>query len=73
MRNEGYKFKEEEKKRIVGLVSFVKCSICKNDYEPDDKDISLNGNLYYKNCKPCRNHRQQLKIKSINKIKSNSK
>ena len=67
MRNEEHTFKDEEKKRLVGIVSFVKCTICKNNYTPDKHDISLNGNFYYKNCKDCRKSRVDMKIKSLNK------
>jgi len=63
-------FKEEDKKRLVGYVSFVKCNICKEHYYPDDTDISLNGNFYYKNCKICRKSRVDMKKKSQNKIKT---
>jgi hypothetical protein len=69
MRNEGYKYKDEDVKRLVGVVSFVKCNICKKNYVPDDKDVSLNGNLYYKNCKICRRSRVEMKEKSLNKTK----
>lgn len=47
-------FTEDEKKRLVGKVKFVKCSKCLNDYEPNDTDISLNGYFYWKNCRTCR-------------------
>jgi len=60
-------FKEEDKKRLVGVVSFVKCNICKENYNPDDSDISLNGNFYFKNCKGCRKSRVEMKKKSLNK------
>lgn len=69
MRVEENNFKEEEKKRLVGIVSFVKCNICKQNYVPDDKDVSLNGNLYYKNCRICRRSRVEMKLKSLNKTK----
>ena len=70
MRVEEHKFKDEERKRLVGIVSFVKCNICKQNYAPDDRDISLNGNLYYKNCKICRRSRVEMKLKSLNKTKT---
>jgi hypothetical protein len=69
MKLEETKFNEEEKKRLVGIVSFVRCNICKKDYVPDDKDVSLNGNLYYKNCRICRRNRVEMKQKSLNKTK----
>lgn len=50
-------------KLLVGIVNEIKCSICKNIYFPDDSDISLNGNQYFKNCKGCRAHRLELKRK----------
>jgi hypothetical protein len=40
--------------RLVGVVTEVKCKKCKYHYKPDNADISLNGNMYYKLCKPCR-------------------
>jgi hypothetical protein len=61
------KFNEEEQKRLVGKVSFVKCNICKQNYVPDNTDISLNGNFYYKNCKKCRKSRVEMKQKSLKK------
>lgn len=67
MRNEEHTFNEADKKRLVGCVSFVKCNICKQNYTPDNLDISLNGNFYYKNCKNCRKSRVEMKIKSLNK------
>ena len=70
MKVEETKFNEEEKKRLVGIVSFVKCNICKQNYVPDDKDVSLNGNLYYKNCRICRRNRVEMKQKSLNKTKT---
>ena len=69
MKVEETKFNEEEEKRLVGIVSFVKCNICKQNYVPDDKDVSLNGNLYYKNCRICRRNRVEMKQKSLNKTK----
>ena len=48
-------------KLLVGIVNEIKCSICKNIYFPDDSDISLNGNQYFKNCKGCRAHRLEIK------------
>jgi hypothetical protein len=69
MKAEETKFNEEEKKRLVGIVSFVKCNICRNNYIPDDKDVSLNGNFYYKNCKICRRRRMEMKQKSLNNQK----
>jgi len=59
--------KEADKKRLVGLVSEVQCAICKKKYTPTDRDISLNGNFYYKNCQQCRAHRVELKKISIAK------
>lgn len=50
-------------KLLVGIVNEIECSICKNIYFPDDSDISLNGNQYFKNCKGCRAHRLELKKK----------
>ena len=50
-------------KFMVGIVTQIECSICKNIYFPDDSDISLNGNQYFKNCKGCRAHRLELKKK----------
>lgn len=58
---------KEDNLRLVGIVSFVKCNICKNNYIPTDVDISLNGNFYYKNCKSCRDKRVEMKKKSLNK------
>jgi hypothetical protein len=69
MKVEETKFNEEQEKRLVGIVSFVRCNICKKDYVPDDKDVSLNGNLYYKNCRICRRNRVEMKQKSLNKTK----
>lgn len=43
-----------DSKRLVGVAVVVKCSRCKHDYTPNDGDISLNANLYYKLCKACR-------------------
>lgn len=73
MRNEGAYISEEDKKRIVGEVSFVKCLICKQNYTPDILDISLNANFYYKNCKYCRMRRQVMKKKSLDKAIKNIK
>ncbi len=47
----------------VGVVTEIECSICKQTYFPDNSDISLNGNQYFKNCKQCRKHRLELKRK----------
>jgi len=55
--------KEEDRKRLVGVVFEIDCSICKKKYTPDDTDISLNAKFYYKNCKQCRQHRLELKRK----------
>ena len=49
----------------VGVVTEIECSICKQTYFPDNSDISLNGNQYFKNCKECRKHRLELKRKYI--------
>ena len=67
MRTEEHKFSEEEMKRLVGKVEFIKCTICKQNYVPDDLDVSLNGNFYYKNCNNCRKRRAEMKKKSLNK------
>jgi len=40
--------------RLVGVAVIITCNRCHHDYTPDDKDISLNVNLYYKLCKLCR-------------------
>ena len=48
-------------KLMVGVVNEIECSICNKIYFPDDTDISLNGNQYFKNCKECRKHRLELK------------
>ena len=48
-------------KLMVGIVTEIECSICNKIYFPDDTDISLNGNQYFKNCKECRKHRLELK------------
>ena len=61
------KFNEEQKKRLVNVVSFIKCTICKQNYFPNDTDISLNGYFYFKNCKICRKNRAEMKSKSLNK------
>ena len=50
-------------KLMVGVVTEIECSICKQTYFPDNNDISLNGNQYFKNCKGCRAHRLELKKK----------
>jgi hypothetical protein len=52
-------------KLMVGVVTEIECSICKQTYFPDNSDISLNGNQYYKNCKECRKHILELKRNSI--------
>jgi hypothetical protein len=52
-----------DEKLMVGVVTEIECSICNKIYFPDDTDISLNGNLYFKNCKECRKHRLELKKK----------
>lgn len=59
-------------KLLVGIVNEIKCSICKNIYFPDDSDISLNGNQYFKNCKGCRAHRLELKKKYDEKKRAKS-
>jgi len=50
-----------DEKLLVGVVTEIECSICNKIYFPDDTDISLNGNQYFKNCKECRKHRLELK------------
>lgn len=65
--NDPVPMKEEDRKRLVGIVFEIDCSICKLKYTPDVCDISLNGKFYYKNCKQCRHHRLELKKKSISK------
>jgi len=50
-------------KLMVGIVTEIKCRICKDKFSPDNKDISLNGSQYFKNCKQCRAHRLELKRK----------
>ena len=50
-------------KLMVGLVTQIDCSICNKIYIPNDTDISLNGNQYFKSCKRCREHRLELKKK----------
>jgi len=67
MRVEDTKFSEEEMRRLVGKVEFIKCNICRNNYYPTFADVSLNGNLYYKNCNNCRKRRTEMKNKSLNK------
>jgi hypothetical protein len=54
-------------KLMVGIISQIDCGICKKTYFPDNSDISLNGNQYFKNCKECRKHRLELKRKYENK------
>ena len=54
-----------DEKLLVGVVNEIECSICNKIYFPDDTDISLNGNQYFKNCKECRKHRLELKKNSI--------
>jgi hypothetical protein len=65
--NDPVPMKEGDRKRLVGAVIEIDCSICKLKYTPDTSDTSLNGNFYYKNCKQCRQHRLELKKKSISK------
>lgn len=67
MRNEENKMTAEQITRLVGQATFIKCTICKENYIPDNKDISLNGNFYYKNCKDCRKKRVEFKKKSLKK------
>jgi hypothetical protein len=44
------------KDRIVGECSEITCHKCKKTYEPCVEEISTkNPNIYYKNCKTCRN------------------
>lgn len=69
MRNEETKLTAEQKARLVGEATFIKCLICKKNYIPDEKDISLNGNFFYKNCRICRKSRAEMKQKSLNKTK----
>jgi hypothetical protein len=52
-----------DEKLMVGIVTQIECSICKETYFPDSSDISLNGNQYFKSCKACRKHRLELKRK----------
>ena len=52
-----------DEKLMVGIVSQIECSICKETYFPEPSDISLNGAQYFKNCKECRKHRLELKKK----------
>lgn len=59
-------------KLMVGVVNEIECSICNKIYFPDDTDISLNGNLYFKNCKECRKHRLELKKKYEEKKRAKS-
>ena len=61
MRVDNSPINEYDKYRLVGEVSDILCNICKKIYIPDDTDISLNGNFYYKNCKECRKHRLEIK------------
>lgn len=52
-----YDTKKLDPKRLVGEVSEIQCTICKNIYIPVNSDISLNGSQYFKNCKECRSRR----------------
>lgn len=61
MRVDNSPINEYDKYRVVGEVSHIPCNICKKIYKPDNSDISLNGNFYYKNCKECRAHRLEIK------------
>jgi len=59
-----------DEKLLVGVVTEIECSIYNKIYFPDDTDISLNGNQYFKNCKECRKHRLELKKKYEEKKKA---
>ena len=59
-------------KLMVGVVNEIECSICNKIYFPDDTDISLNGNLYYKNCKACRANRLEIKKRYEEKKRAKS-
>lgn len=61
---ENLKYRRLDPLRLVDVVTEVKCSGCKKDYTPDKLDISLNCNLYYKMCKPCRKYIFENKIKN---------
>lgn len=60
-----YDTKKLDPKRLVGEVSEIQCTICKNVYIPVNSDISLNGSQYFKNCKECRARRLELKKQSL--------
>lgn len=57
--------------RLVDVVKEIKCSRCKKVYFPNDTDISLNGSLYYKQCKSCREKGVNFLHKHINKKNKN--
>ncbi len=63
MKSDNSTMKKLDPKRLVGIVTEIKCSKCKEIYYPDKKDISLNCSLYYKYCKQCRQHGLELKRK----------
>ena len=65
--NYPHPMKEDKLKRLVGAVNEIDCGLCQLKYTPDASDISLNGSLYYKNCKQCRQHRLEMKKKSMSK------
>jgi hypothetical protein len=56
-----------DSKRLVGVAVVITCNRCKHDYTPDESDISLNGNLYYKLCKRCRAYCLKSKKKRENR------
>ena len=56
-----------DSKRLVGVAVVITCNRCHHDYTPDDGDISLNANLYYKLCKPCRAYCLKSKKKRENR------
>lgn len=60
-------YKECDAYRVVDSVSAVKCSVCRRDYTPDNTDISLKSNLFFKSCKNCRFKRLLMKEKSLRK------
>jgi hypothetical protein len=63
----GQKIDWLDSKRLVGVAVVITCSRCKHDYTPDEKDISLNANLYYKLCKHCRAYCLKSKKKGENR------
>jgi hypothetical protein len=56
-----------DQKRLVGVAVVITCNRCRHDYTPNDKDISLNANLYYKMCKCCRAYCLASKIRRENR------